>query len=129
MIRDLFETAMTSIELLLKDSQYMRSEIDEVVMVGGSSRIPKLIQTVSDFFGGKEIKKNINADEAVSQGAAIQAAILSGRTDERLNNFCLLDVVAHSLSIETSSGLTKIMIKRNCLIPTKQTEVFLFTIY
>jgi molecular chaperone DnaK (HSP70) len=114
---------MISIEQVLHDSQTMRSDVDEIIMVGGSSRIPKLLTTVSDYFGGKEISKSINADEAVSHGACIQAAILSGRIDDRLRNFDLVDVSPMTLRIETSTGMTKIMIKRNSLIPTKQTEV------
>ena len=101
-----------------------KSQIDEIVLVGGSSRIPKIQQMVQEFFNGKELNKTINLDEAVVYGAAIQVANMTNVKDEILENFSLLDVTPFSLGIETIGGVMDVLIPRNSTFPTKKTKIF-----
>jgi L1 cell adhesion molecule like protein len=97
-----------------------KSQIDEVVLVGGSTRIPKVQQMVQEFFNGIEPNKGINPDEAVSYGAAVQASIMTNVKDENIEKLVLLDVTPLSLGIETPGGVMTVLIPRNSTIPTRK---------
>jgi L1 cell adhesion molecule like protein len=120
----LFRKTMTPVEQVLKDSKLSKSQIDEVVLVGGSTRIPKIQQLLSEFFNGKELCKSINPDECVAYGAAIQAAILTGSKDEKITDMLLLDVCPLSLGLETAGGIMTNIISRNTTIPAKKSQTF-----
>lgn len=121
---DLFRKCMEPVEQVLRDAGVSKSEVDDVVLVGGSTRIPRVQELLSSYFNGKDLCKSVNPDEAVAYGAAVQAAILSGNTDEKLDSVVLLDVAPLSLGIETAGGMMTKLISRNTTIPCKKTETF-----
>jgi len=121
---DLFRQCLPPVEKVLKDAKMGKSEIDQVVLVGGSTRIPKVQSLITQFFGGKEPCKSINPDEAVAYGAAVQAAILTGSASEATKDILLIDVTPLSLGIETAGQVMTKIIERNSTIPCKKSQVF-----
>lgn len=121
---DLFKKTLKPVQDVLDQSKLKKSQIDEIVLVGGSTRIPKIQELIKDFFNGKEANKGINPDEAVAYGAAVQGGILGGDNDEKLGDILLLDVTPLTLGIETLGGVFTSLITRGTTIPTEKSQIF-----
>lgn len=121
---DVFRRILSPVETVLKDAKASKSDVDDIVLVGGTSRIPKIQEMLRDYFNGKELCTNINPDECVAYGAAVQAAVLSNIQSKHTDNLLLLDVTPLTLGIETSGEIMTKLIERGTTIPTKKTQVF-----
>ena len=121
---DLFKKCISPLENVLKNAKMDKSQIDEIILIGGSTHIPKIQSMLKEFFNGKELLKDINPNEAVAFGAAIHAAIMTNVKDEKIEKLVPLDVTPFSLGIETSGGVMEVLIPRNDCVPTKKTKVF-----
>ena len=116
--------AFLSCAQVLRDAKMDKGAVDEVVLVGGSTRIPKVQRMLEDFFNGKQVNKSINPDEAVAYGAAVQAAILSGDQSKEIKDVLLVDICPLSLGIETAGGMMTNLVERNTRIPAKMSKTF-----
>lgn len=120
----IFKDTLAPLDQVLKDAGMDKSDINDVVLVGGSTRILRIQELLSQYFGGKELNKSINPDEAVAYGAAVQAAILSGNGDDKLDGLLLLDVTSLSLGVETAGDVMTVLIPRGSTVPAKKTQTF-----
>lgn len=120
----LFKETLIPVEKVLRDAKLGKNEIDEIVLVGGSTRIPKVQNLLSEYFQGKKLNQSVNPDEAVAYGAAVQAHILMGGKSRKTDNLVLLDVASLSLGVETSGSIMTVLIPRNTTIPTRKSNTF-----
>ena len=125
--KDLFKRCIKPIELALEDAQIQKDKIDDIILIGGSTRIPKIQEIVKEFFNGKELDKTINPDEAVAYGAAVQAAIVNNVEDDGLERLVLLDVAPLSLGVKIANGQMNVLIPRNTTIPCEQKNYYATT--
>jgi L1 cell adhesion molecule like protein len=121
---DLFKRTIEPVKKVLEDAKMKKEDVDEIILVGGSTRIPKIKSMLSEFFGGKKLQESVNPDEAVAYGATVQAAILTGLGEEKTNDIVLVDVTPLSLGLKTAGGLMSVLIERNSTIPTKVSKTF-----
>lgn len=121
---DLFNRTLDPVDKVLREAKLDKSKIDEIVLVGGSTRIPRIQEMLTDYFGGKELCKSVNPDEAVAYGAAVLGASLGGVSDKAFDNLVVLNVSPLSLGIETLGGVMTVLIPKNTTIPTKKTQEF-----
>ncbi len=124
MCADLFKKTLIPVQTVIEDSGFKKSEIDEIVLVGGSTRIPKVQQLIKEFFNGKEPNRGVNPDEAVAYGAAVQAAILGGQYSEETMELIFLEATPLTLGIETVGGVMTKIIPRGTKIPARKTQTF-----
>ena len=124
LVSSIFDKILEPIENVLKDTNLSINDINDIVLVGGTTRIPKIQDLISKYFNNKELSKSVNPDEAVAYGAAIQAAILNGNSHNKLKDMILLDVCSLSLGVETAGGIMKVLIPRGTTLPTKKSHTF-----
>jgi len=120
----MFKSTLDPVEKVLKDAKMAREKVDDIVLVGGSTRIPKVQALVSEYFGGRQLNKSINPDEAVAYGAAVQAAVLTGQTSDQTKDLLLLDVAPLSLGVAMQGDVFGVVVPRNTPIPTNKSRTF-----